>query len=104
MTNRHRAELIRIHIMTIQFWNVQRKGANFSPNNPTTERFKDAAKAGIVIARLASNKWLNGRPEAELGDFLLGPKDQYSGIVEKDLQHLLKVLNDADAQPPFAPV
>ena len=87
---------INCHAGDIQFWDVQRKGANFFPNNPTADRFKDAAKAGIVIARLASNKWLNGRPEAELGDFLLGPKDQYSGIIEKDLQYLLKVLNDAD--------
>lgn len=80
----------------IRFWDVQRKGANFFPNNPRPERFQDAAKAGIVIARLAVNKWLNGRPPAELGDFLLGPKDRYSGIVGKDLTYLVRVLDDAD--------
>ncbi|MEK6624922.1 MAG: hypothetical protein AABY86_08140, partial [Bdellovibrionota bacterium] len=84
------------HAGEIQFWDVQRKGANFFSNIPTADRFKDASKAGIVIARLAGNKWLNGRPESELGNFLLGPKDQYTEIVDKDLKYLLKVLDDAN--------
>ncbi len=80
----------------IDYWDTQRKGANFFPNNPRPERFRDAAEAGILLGRLASNKWLNGRKEAKLGDFLLGPKDAYKGIVKKDLRYLIKVLDDAD--------
>jgi hypothetical protein len=45
-----------LHAGDIQFWDMQRKGANFFPNVPTAERFKDASKAGIVIARLAGSK------------------------------------------------
>ena len=35
-------------------------------------------------------------PEEQLGDFLIGPKDAYNGIVENDLQYLIHVLDDAD--------
>lgn len=78
------------------YWNTQRKGANFFPNDPRPERFKDAVDAGILLGRLACNKWLNGRPEAQLGDFLLGPKETYAGIVEDDVKYLRHVLDDAD--------
>ena len=81
---------------TIDFWDIQRKGANFFPNNPRSERFQDAAKAGILLGRLAPNKWLNGRTEVHPGDFLLGPKNAYTGIVEEDLKYLIQVLDDAN--------
>lgn len=81
----------------IHFWDVQRKGTNSFANVPTPERFQDAAKTGIVIMRIAPTKWLNGRPKSEMGDFLIGPKDQYSGIVDKDLKYLLKALDDANS-------
>jgi endoglucanase len=81
---------------SIDYWDTQRKGANFFPNNPRPERFRDAVEAGILLGRLAANKWLNGRPKEQLGDFLLGPKDAYSGIVEKDLTYLIHVLDDAN--------
>lgn len=80
----------------ISFWDIQRKGANFFPNRHMAKRFNDASGAGIVLARLACNKWLNGRPQAELGNFLLGPMDNYNGIVQKDLKYLQEVLDDAN--------
>lgn len=80
----------------MDYWDTQRTGANFFPNNPRPERFQDAVKAGILLGRLACNKWLNGRPKEQLGDFLLGPKDAYAGIVENDLRYLIHVLDDAD--------
>ncbi len=53
------------------YWNTQRKGANFFPNDPRPERFADAAEAGILLGRLACNKWFNRRPEAQLGELHL---------------------------------
>lgn len=85
-----------IYAGDIGYWDTQRKGANFFPNDPRPDRFQDAVKAGIRLGRLAPNKWLNERPKEQLGDFLLGPKDGHTGIVEKDLQYLIQVLDSAD--------
>ena len=85
-----------VYAGSIDYWDTQRKGANFFLNNPRPERFYDAASAGILLCRLAPNKWLNGRPDSQLGDFLLGSKDDYNGIVADDLKYLIHVLDDVN--------
>ena len=53
----------------MDFWKEQKRGANFFTSVEKTERFKAAKEFGLQVIRLAPNKWLNGRPESELGDF-----------------------------------
>ncbi|MBI4423873.1 MAG: hypothetical protein HY554_09105 [Elusimicrobia bacterium] len=84
------------HAAELAYWDIQRKGANFFPLEPRKSRFEDAARSGIRFGRLAFNKWLNGRLKSRRGDFLLGPKGDYGGLVENDLRSLIQTLDDAD--------
>ena len=81
----------------IDFWNVQRRGANLFDQVERQERLAAAHAAGMSFVRLAPNKWLNGRPDRERGDFLLGPRDAFTGIPPRDLARLRDVLDQADA-------
>lgn len=80
----------------IGYWNVQRKGANFFNNHERFERFNIAKKFGIEIVRLAPNKWLNGRPQKELGDFLIGSSSNNTIPIQKDVNYLKTILDDAN--------
>ncbi len=80
----------------LDFWSSQRRGANVFTNRPNSQRFRDAKKAGIHFLRIAPNKWLNGRPKSERGNFLLGPKDKYSGLIKADVDYLRGVLDKAE--------
>ena len=77
------------------FWDRQKGGANFFNNNEHEERYHIAKSLGIEFVRLAPNKWLNGRSKKNLGDFLIGRPDKFSGVVEKDIEELIRVLDIA---------
>ena len=76
----------------INYWDVQRKGANYFNEVPTREWFKSAAAANIKFIRLTYEKWKGAER-----DFLIGNVDEYKGIVESDFQKLLSVINIADS-------
>ncbi|MEM9423607.1 MAG: cellulase family glycosylhydrolase [Spirochaetota bacterium] len=71
----------------IDFWDVQRKGANNFNKSPTTEQWFANAKAqGIEWVRLAWGKRRN---------FLMGSSGNYQGLVEKDLAEIKQTLRYA---------
>ena len=80
----------------IDFWNQQRRGTNFFSEVERRERFDAARAFGIELVRLAPNKWLNGRPSNQLGDFLLGRPASFDHIDQKDVAYLRTVLDEAD--------
>jgi len=82
----------------ISYWDEQRKGANFFDFKESPERFKAAKAFGIELVRLAPNKWLNGRPEGERGDFLIGRPGKFQTINDKDVSLLKQVLDQAHAE------
>ena len=81
----------------IAYWNTTRRGANLFNSVERAERLQAAHAAGIEFVRIAPNKWLNGRPATQLGDFLIGPRDAYTGVNANDLRALRTVLDAADA-------
>ncbi len=81
----------------IAYWNTPRRGANLFNSVERAERLQAAHAAGIEFVRLAPSKWLNGRPATQLGDFLIGPRDAYTGVNANDLRALRAVLDAADA-------
>ena len=82
----------------MSFWSQPRKGANLFNNVESRERLASAREAGIEFVRLAPNKWLNGRPENEAGNFLLGPKTGFESLNEEDVKLLISILDDAHAE------
>lgn len=75
----------------LDYWNVQRRGANWFNRTPTKEWLVAAKRAGIQVVRLAPNKWRSaGR------DFLIGDADRYRGLVEEDFRALKTALDWAD--------
>ena len=75
-----------------EYWQSQRKGANYFNKAPTKEWFLSAASANIKLVRFTYEKWIG-----EERDFLLGSADNYTGIVEQDFERLVKYLNIADS-------
>lgn len=75
------------------FWDEQRKGANFFNHLETEARMASAKALGIEVVRLVFNKWDSTAVGARQGDFLLGPKGQYKGLVPGDLKRLVAVLD-----------
>lgn len=74
----------------MDYWNTQRRGANFFNQHPSPYWFEAAKQAGIEFARLAPDKW-----KCEQRDFLLGNADEFIGISSKDYQVLKEVLDSA---------
>jgi endoglucanase len=74
----------------LDFWNKQRKGANWFNRIPTKEWLLAARQANLEVIRLAPDKW-----KAAQRDFLIGDADLYKGIVEQDFQKLKEVLDNA---------
>ena len=84
----------RSHLETerkIDFWDTQRKGANFFNQRETRERLAAGADLGLQVIRLAPDKWT-----AAGRDFLIGNADAYSGISEQDFSRLRQILDEAD--------
>ncbi|MFK8163586.1 MAG: hypothetical protein AB8H12_14145 [Lewinella sp.] len=59
----------------INYWDTQRKGANFFNETPTEAWFDAAAAANIRTIRFVYDKW-EGRDR----DFLLGNADDYTNF------------------------
>ena len=72
----------------IDFWNEQRKGANYFNVLPEEQWFKDASELGIEWVRITYDKW-----EGEKRDFLMGDAGNYQGLIKEDLDKLIQVLN-----------
>lgn len=70
-----------------EFWETQKKGANFFNEVPTEQWFIDARKLGLEWVRLAYDKWATDQR-----DFLLGDASNYNGLVPEDLNMLKKVI------------
>ena len=75
----------------IDYWNVQRKGANYFNQTPSVDWFIAAKATGIQFARLASDKW-----ECEKRDFLVNDADAFTEISYRDLETLKVVLDQAE--------
>lgn len=74
----------------MEYWNVQRKGANYFNQTPSDDWFIAAKEAGIQFARLAPDKW-----KCERRDFLIGDADSFTKISHQDLETLKAVLDQA---------
>ena len=72
------------------YWDIQRKGANFFNQNPSNEWFVAAKEVGIKFARLAPDKW-----KSEKKDFLVGDTDNFQKIPQSDYELLKRVLKQA---------
>jgi len=79
------------------YWDSPRHGANLFNEVELKERLVAARQFGLEFVRLAPNKWLNGRPESQRGDFLLGPAAAFSRLNTNDVALLLRVLDDAQS-------
>lgn len=79
------------------FWDIQRKGANFFNELELPERFNDGAKFGLEWIRLTPSKWRSAMPNAKKGDFLIGSREHYVGLVKEDVTYLRKMLDSAHA-------
>ncbi|MBN1646409.1 MAG: cellulase family glycosylhydrolase [Spirochaetales bacterium] len=76
----------------ISFWDIQRKGANMNISRHRPETWKAAGELGLEFVRLMS-----GTLPAQKRDFLLGNADSYKGLVEEDLQFLIRELDTAQS-------
>ncbi|MCP5492676.1 MAG: cellulase family glycosylhydrolase [Chlamydiales bacterium] len=74
----------------MDYWGIQRKGANFFNQSPSEDWFTAAKAVGIQFARLAPDKW-----SCEKKDFLIGDADAFVGIPPSDLEILKTTLNQA---------
>lgn len=72
----------------IEFWNTQRKGANYFNAEPREQWFRDARELGLEWVRMTWDKW-----KGQGRDFLMGDADNYTGLVTKDLARLKEVLD-----------
>ena len=75
----------------IEFWDVQRKGANCFNVTSEEQWFKAAHELGIEWVRLTYDKWKGQRP-----DFLMGDTNNFTGIIQEDLAKLIQTLDWAD--------
>jgi aryl-phospho-beta-D-glucosidase BglC (GH1 family) len=76
----------------MNFWRVQRKGANNFNVHPDAEGFQAAKALGVDWVRLAYDKW-----PAQDRDFLLGNADHFTHLQSQDLTRLKAVLDMAQA-------
>ncbi len=73
------------------FWQTQRKGANMHTSKPRPEHWQAASELGLEFVRLIPDEL-----PAQKRDFLIGNADSYQGIVEADLQLLIRELDAAE--------
>jgi len=78
------------------FFSEQRFGVNFFNEQETLERMMAAKRLGFGFIRLTPSKWKSSRPNANLGEFLIGDRAHYQGLYQKDLDELRKILDMAD--------
>jgi endoglucanase len=73
------------------FWNIQRKGANMQNARPRPEYWRAAGSLGLDFVRILPDAF-----PARQRDFLIGNVDAYKGLVEADLQLLIRELDAAE--------
>jgi len=76
----------------IDYWDTQRKGANFFNEVPQKAWLDAAAEANIRCIRLVYDKW-----EGQQRDFLIGNADDYTGLVTEDVALLRAQLDYANS-------
>src|SRR5688572_15868346 len=74
----------------MNYWSVQRRGANYGPKRLRREDLQAAAAAGIEFLRLRTESM---PPSAT--DFLIGSADRYYGVNQADLRELRAILDEA---------
>jgi aryl-phospho-beta-D-glucosidase BglC (GH1 family) len=74
----------------MDYWNIQRKGANYFNQTPSADWFAAAKEMGIQFVRFAPDKW-----KCEKRDFLIGDADSFTEISYRDLEVLNTVLDQA---------
>ncbi len=74
----------------MDYWSIQRKGANFFNKVPGVDWFVKAKEFGIQFARLAPDKWQGAER-----DFLVGDADFFTDIPDQDYTLLKNVLDQA---------
>jgi endoglucanase len=75
----------------INYWNVQRKGANYFNQNPSSTWFTAAKLTGVQFARLATDKW-----PSEKRDFLIGNANSFKEIPSADFETLKNTLDESE--------
>jgi len=73
------------------FWDQQRKGANYFNKVPTEQWFRDAKDLGLEWVRMTYDKW-----DSVQRDFLIGDASDYKGLVREDLEKLKQVISWAN--------
>jgi hypothetical protein len=76
---------------TVDFWDFQKKGANYFNKAPEDQWFRNASELGLEWIRMTWDKWSSSHR-----DFLMGDADNYSGLIEEDLNKLKEVIHCAD--------
>lgn len=76
----------------LNFWNEQRRGANFFNAVETEQRVRDAAETGIEFIRLAPSKWRSQEGHTLIGDLA----EPYDGLNDELLDQLLGILDAAE--------
>jgi len=75
----------------MEFWSMQRRGANYGPGRLRPDAFRAAARAGIEFFRLRLESLA---PQQR--DFLIGDADHYQRLNATDLALLRTILDEAD--------
>ncbi|MBR9998625.1 MAG: cellulase family glycosylhydrolase, partial [Cyclobacteriaceae bacterium] len=76
---------------TVDFWDSQKKGANYFNKAPEEQWFRNASELGLEWIRLTWDKWSSSHR-----DFLIGDADNYSGLIEEDMNKLKEIIHWAD--------
>jgi endoglucanase len=74
----------------IDYWNIQRKGANYFNRKPDPNWFVAAKQTGIQFVRVAADKW-----KSQGRDFLIGDADAFKEIPAADFEVLKNTLDEA---------
>lgn len=82
------------------FWSTTspKKGANFFNQKELRERFIAARQLGLTWVRLTPSKWPSSVKGAKAGDFLIGAKEKYQGLIKADLAYLKNILAIAEEE------
>ncbi|RNA61449.1 glycosyl hydrolase family 5 [Chryseobacterium nematophagum] len=83
----------------IDFWEKQKKGANFFSEVEKQARFHSAKQVHISFVRMAPNKWQIGNPKNKRGNFLIGPQhNPLNAPSKRDIKYLKSILDMAHTE------
>jgi hypothetical protein len=74
----------------MNYWSVQRRGANYGPIRLRRDDLRAAAEKGIEFFRLRDSL------QSASKNFLIGSADRYQGIPAADIQQLRNILDEID--------